>query len=149
MTPREQAAIAKAVEALEGALLLDPTCDHTDTERQGAIWTVCAQCHRRWADDEGGVKPDPPNQNIERIFAALAALRALGDGWEEIATLPEQDDCHVDFWHSLFKRRWPSCYFDAKAKVWRSSVGENIQKVVDAGYITHWQPLPVPPGGKR
>lgn len=48
------------------------TCQHDETHRAGAIWTICDQCGRKWADDEGGFEPyaDPPG--IERARTALA-----------------------------------------------------------------------------
>jgi hypothetical protein len=48
------------------AALLDrwdrETCVHEETHRGGFIWTICNQCGRKWADDEGGFVPysDPP-----------------------------------------------------------------------------------------
>lgn len=38
------------------------TCTHEETYRGGAIWTICPQCDRKWADDQGGFVPyaDPP-----------------------------------------------------------------------------------------
>jgi ribosomal protein L37AE/L43A len=33
------------------------TCQHDETHRAGVIWTVCSQCGKKWADDEGGFKP--------------------------------------------------------------------------------------------
>jgi ribosomal protein L37AE/L43A len=33
------------------------TCQHEDTHRGGAIWTICDGCGRKWADDEGGFVP--------------------------------------------------------------------------------------------
>lgn len=46
------------------------TCRHEAVKRGGAIWTICQDCDRKWADDQGGFVPysDPP---------ALAAARAL------------------------------------------------------------------------
>ena len=58
--------------ALEGALQLDPHCDHSDMHREGTLWTVCNYCRKRWADDEGGFKPDPPNKHIVKVEATLA-----------------------------------------------------------------------------
>lgn len=46
------------------------TCVHEDTHRGGFIWTICGQCGRRWADDEGGFVPyaDPPDVARARII---------------------------------------------------------------------------------
>jgi hypothetical protein len=68
--------------ALEG--LLDyvdgNTCRHEDRYQGGAIWTICRDCGRKWADDEGGFKPyrDPPQVRIAR--AALTAGQHGSEG---------------------------------------------------------------------
>ena len=38
------------------------TCQHEETHRGGFLWTICDECGRRWADDQGGFVPyfDPP-----------------------------------------------------------------------------------------
>lgn len=33
------------------------TCRHEETHRGGVIWTICDQCGKEWADDQGG-KPE-------------------------------------------------------------------------------------------
>lgn len=33
------------------------TCTHEETHRGGAIWTICGDCGKKWADDEGGFIP--------------------------------------------------------------------------------------------
>ena len=41
-------------------------CEHEDTYRGGAIWTICSQCGRKWADDEGGfVTYEQPSEITE------------------------------------------------------------------------------------
>jgi hypothetical protein len=66
---------------LEGMLRFINVCDHTNTHREGAIWTKCDDCGKRFADDEGGVTPDsdPP-----QLAKALAALTKAKDAQEEI-----------------------------------------------------------------
>jgi hypothetical protein len=32
-------------------------CTHENTHRGGTIWTICDECGKKWADDEGGFKP--------------------------------------------------------------------------------------------
>ncbi len=85
-------------EALVAALRLDPTCEHEDTHRGGSIWTICDQCGKQWADDEGGFKPDPPNQTIEQILAALTALRGLE--WKPLGEWDdsERQQAYVGYW---------------------------------------------------
>lgn len=73
--PRDEA-LRVATEALEQALKLDQTCDHADLVRLGAIWTKCEDCGKEWVDDEGGFQPDGPNEIVEKIQFALAAIRA-------------------------------------------------------------------------
>lgn len=53
------------------------TCTHEETYRGGVLWTICSDCGRKWADDEGG-KPewvDPPEWTAasEAIIEAEAA----------------------------------------------------------------------------
>lgn len=44
------------------------TCVHEDLVRGGAIWTICEQCQRKWADDQGGFVPyvEPAQLGIAR-----------------------------------------------------------------------------------
>lgn len=72
--PSAAEVIEAAGKALSGALALDPHCDHTYTHRGGAIWTICDDCGREWADDEGGYKPDQPNKHVVKIEAALSLI---------------------------------------------------------------------------
>ncbi len=46
-------------------------CSHDDTHRGGAIWTICDQCGQRWADDEGGFKPNPLDEIVDGARNAL------------------------------------------------------------------------------
>lgn len=36
----------------------DNTCLHEETYRGGTIWTICSNCGRKWADDDGGFQPN-------------------------------------------------------------------------------------------
>jgi ribosomal protein L37AE/L43A len=69
-------------DALEGLLrhVDSITCKHENTHRGGAIWTICDECGRKWADDEGGFKPyrDPPEVKAAR--KALSAGQPLPGG---------------------------------------------------------------------
>lgn len=49
-------------------------CQHASTYRGGAIWTICNDCDRKWADDEGGFQP---YQQPAEIKAAQALLQTL------------------------------------------------------------------------
>ena len=83
--PTAAEVIASAEKALEGALALDPHCDHAYTYRAGAIWTICDECGKQWADDKGGFKPDKPNKHILKIEEALALIAK----WKEAQRLLE------------------------------------------------------------
>lgn len=54
-------------------------CQHEDTYRGGSIWTICRECGRKWADDQGGFKP---YEEPKEISAARSALLALARGEE-------------------------------------------------------------------
>lgn len=73
----------KLVEALGGLLRIYDrnTCQHDETHRGGAIWTICDQCGRKWADDEGGFEPhaDPPEVEAARDLVAPAAPEMPAD----------------------------------------------------------------------
>lgn len=51
------------------------TCIHENTKRGGTIWTICEDCGRKWADDEGGFVPyaDPPEIARARNAVSLPA----------------------------------------------------------------------------
>ena len=41
-------------------------CEHEEVYRGGSIWTICQQCGKKWADDEGGYVPyEQPKEIIE------------------------------------------------------------------------------------
>ena len=71
----------KLAEALENLLKRDQsnTCQHEQTHRGGAIWTICDDCGAKWADDMGG-KPtwrDPKEwRDAELVLAAYRAEQA-------------------------------------------------------------------------
>jgi len=67
-------------EALEEARIWIESqgCEHDDLRRGGTIWTICGSCGRKWADDEGGFKPDKPPRILKRIDAALGAAPGIG-----------------------------------------------------------------------
>ena len=52
-------------------------CEHDETYRAGFNWTICHQCGKKWADDEGGFRPDPEPPELRR---AHDALDAVGEG---------------------------------------------------------------------
>jgi hypothetical protein len=72
-------------------------CAHEETHRGGYLWTICGNCGRKWADDEGGfqpyVEPEPiatarrilarpgPAETLA-IFDGAARARHYEDLWE-------------------------------------------------------------------
>jgi len=93
------------------------TCTHEETYRGGAIWTICDNCGRKWADDRGGFKP---HEDAPAVAAARALLdaapdipartkRPIPEGYkviceQELARLRERDEVQVatergDVWY--------------------------------------------------
>lgn len=68
---RLRGALSKLLRFAEGQI-----CLHEETYRGGVMWTICAICGCKWADDEGGFKPAKEPQEITR---ARAALKGDGD----------------------------------------------------------------------
>lgn len=70
-------ALRKALRACVG-LHDRETCVHETCERGGVLWTICCDCGRKWADDEGGFTPheDPPE--ISEARALLARIGGEG-----------------------------------------------------------------------
>mgnify|MGYP003575130309 CR=1 FL=1 len=68
------------------AALLDhvdrETCTHEETHRGGFIWTICDQCGRKWADDQGGFVPhtDPPAVARARLICEGVASQSTSAG---------------------------------------------------------------------
>lgn len=84
--------IVLAKSALKSALLLDPRCEHNYTFRGGSIWTICDECGKEWADDEGGFKPDPPHPVILKIEEALDAIESREENQKELKYKSMADD---------------------------------------------------------
>ena len=47
------------------------TCRHEITKRVGAIFTICDECDRMWADDHGGFIPYAPSPALQNAYDAL------------------------------------------------------------------------------
>ena len=135
MNAKEQAAIQQAVDALE---------------------SVCK------ASLMAGFRPDSTAPLVSECRAALADLRALGDGWEEIATAPKDGTdiigcAYVDHGFGGISKSgpWTIAFVDGE---WVCSCGGDVV-IEESMYVTvykrpdldptHWQPLPLPPGGGR
>ena len=52
----------------------DSECQHEDTHRGGAIWTICDGCGKKWADDEGGFVPYAEPAPLIRARSLIAKL---------------------------------------------------------------------------
>jgi len=78
---------------------------------------------------------------------ALADLRALGDGWQEIATAPRNGESVMGLHgYGPIEMSFLDRSYGREAG-WYRYTGISWELMSrDPGY---WQPLPVPPGGKR
>lgn len=47
-------------------------CIHETTHRGGAIWTICDDCGKEWADDRGGFVPYAEPKEITDAREALS-----------------------------------------------------------------------------
>ena len=76
--------------------------------------------------------------------------RALGDGWEEISTALKDGEPVLGRGYYSFKPL--NSTLEAVHHVemtWYENWGQWLDPNGHAFSPTHWQPLPVPPGGKR
>ncbi len=70
----EHEAMRKALERLANDAEAQ-LCQHESTHRGGVLWTICDECGRKWADDEGGFAPYQEPEYIARARAALSPLQ--------------------------------------------------------------------------
>lgn len=65
------------------------TCQHDNLKRGGVQWTICEDCDRKWADDQGGFKPytDAPPVAAARLY--LEALATREEAPAEAGGLPD------------------------------------------------------------
>lgn len=79
MTTSQLKDMRDAIAALEQLLRYAEgnECHHEETHRGGAIWTICDQCGRMWADDRGGFKPYEQPLTITRAQEALEKAKAI------------------------------------------------------------------------
>lgn len=65
------------------SLLEREVCRHESTHRGGAIWTICDDCDRKWADDQSGFKPyEDPSEVVAAnawLVGESEAVRVGGD----------------------------------------------------------------------
>jgi hypothetical protein len=82
-----------------------------------------------------------------QAWRARAALSAPQEsGWHPISTAPK--DCLVDIWIAPGKR-WTNCYYDHICDEWRTTANSGHLVGVKAKFVTHWRPLPPPPGEQQ
>jgi len=65
------------------------------------------------------------------------------DPWQPIETAPK--DGLIDIWLADGKR-WCDCYYDRICDEWRTSRPSGRLVSVKSQHVTHWMPLPKPPG---
>ena len=67
----------EAAESLEYALneLGKTVCLHEETHRAGAIWTICDQCERKWADDRNPFTPYREPPELTQAYSTLTKLK--------------------------------------------------------------------------
>ena len=65
------------------------------------------------------------------------------DPWQPIETAPK--DGLIDIWLAEGKR-WCDCYYDRICDEWRTSRPSGRLVSVKSQHVTHWMPLPKPPG---
>lgn len=51
-------------------------CEHENTHRGGAIWTICDDCGSKWDDDRGGFQPFKEPARITTAYSVLSRVRA-------------------------------------------------------------------------
>ncbi len=72
-------------------------CPHENTHRGGFIWTICDDCGKKWADDEGGfvAYSDPPHvAELRDAITALDACRPTPPS----DTVPLRINCWINNW---------------------------------------------------
>lgn len=93
------------------------TCAHSETHRRGVIWTICDSCGAKWADDEGGFKP---NEDVKRLDDAFTVL------WDGIKTPLDtgkrEPMSHNDVLSRLYEFQWN----------WEQIDGDRGEKVVQS-----------------
>jgi len=78
------------------------TCQHDNLKRGGVQWTICEDCGRKWADDQGGFKPYVDPQPVAAARLYLSALATRDEAPANTGKCPcslKADDCHPDCPH--------------------------------------------------
>ncbi len=66
-------------------------CHHEETHRGGVLWTICNNCDRKWADDDGGFQPYVEPVEITAAREALDAF--VSSGKQETQETCTDRDC--------------------------------------------------------
>lgn len=95
------------------------TCRHEDTHRGGTIWTICDDCGRKWADDEGGFKPyaDAPAVAAARAFLSAPSTTSTA---EQVGTAkkPFDFECQHGWMACGMCDADPASPFQGRVKPW-------------------------------
>lgn len=85
---REEGVSAAIIRALLDHVDRD-TCQHDNLKRGGVQWTICEDCGRKWADDQGGFKPYVDPQPVAAARLYLSAFSTREEAPAEAGALPE------------------------------------------------------------
>lgn len=89
-------------------------------------------------------------QSPREAWEKSAEMVEIGvSGWQPIATVPK--GVPVDIWTEGFSAdacRVACCYYDGICDEWRTSRPRGQLHCVPSRFVTHWMPMPPPPGGK-
>lgn len=134
---RHYAAMLSAAPAPEGGAvamiraLLDhidrETCHHDNLKRGGVQWTICEDCDRKWADDQGGFKPhvDAPPVAAARLY--LAALATRSDGKPEGGAVKGPGDYTMALTEPQAFERFPAL----ASHIERMAVGRSVGSLIE------------------
>ena len=161
-------AAEKALEYMESR-----ECHHESTHRGGVLWTICDDCGRKWADDEGGFVEYREPIPITDLRAALSAP-AEQDGWQlvpvglteamhvagvrTIVHCTGNDDWPPRVWHAMLAdaprpapaEPQPERDFAAEVDHWMKRSKEWRKRAEAAEALLSAQPpAPQPAGGER
>ncbi len=136
-------------------------CPHEETHRGGLLWTICDQCGKRWADDQGGFKA---YEEPAAVTAAWAILAQAGEPEQPPRLAPKpaldqarpldewtEEDGNVLWWvFPITEAPYCGSPLDVgrTCEITLRLVGEEHVRHTDIGgwpgYHTHWTPIPYP-----
>ena len=103
------------------------TCHHDNLKRGGVQWTICEDCDRKWADDQGGFKPhvDAPPVAAARLY--LAALATRSDGKPEGGAVKGPGDYTMALTEPQPFERFPAL----ASHIERMAVGRSVGSLIE------------------